>query len=407
MAAWFKKFWGRALVIVVGLSCCSVAMFLFLRPALVPTVTARRQEVVQTVVASGRVLPAARVQLAALGLGRIGEVNAREGDRVTRGTLLARQDDEAAQADLARAQAVALEARIRLTTARGPTIASARQVVARANSTLADERADLSRLEQSAAGGGVTGQELEHARAAVRLRESERESADITWQAARGLDARGVAADLARAEADVMAARNRLADLRIVAPSDGVIVTRAVEVGDVVPAGQLVFELAVDGPVEVRIDPDESTLALLSPGQPALVSPDAFPDRRFDARVATIASAVDPQRGTIEVHLSVPAPPPELRADMTVSVDVEVARRASALVLPAQCIRGVGTSAPWVMLAVGGRAVRRDVELGAVGEGVVELLDGIEEGDRAISMEVSLIAVGERVRDGGARAGAP
>jgi HlyD family secretion protein len=405
MAGWFKKHWGRVLALVVALALGGVAAFFLLRPPLVPTVRATRQEVVQTVVASGRVLPAARVQLAALGLGRIAEVSVSQGDRVMAGALLARQDDEAALADLARVEAIALQARTRLATARGPNIATARQALTRAETTLADERADLARLEQAARGGGVTGQELEHARAQLRLRESERATANITLDATRGVDARGVAADLARAEADVLAAQTRLANLRIVAPSDGVIVTRAVEVGDVVSAGQLLFELAVDGPVEVRIDPDESTLAVLSADQPALVSPDAFPDHRFNAHVASIASAVDPQRGTIEVRLAVPSPPAELRADMTVSVDVEVARRPNALVLPASCIRGVGTDEPWVMLAVDGQTVRRDVQLGAIGEGTIEVREGLEEGDRAISLEASTIAVGARVRDGGTPTG--
>ncbi len=406
MASWFKKHWLRALALLLALAAGGIAAFFLLRAPRVPTVRAVREEVVQTVVASGRVLPAARAQLAALSLGRVVEVAVDEGERVHAGALLAQQDDAAARADLARVEAIALQARLRLAQARGPSVATSREALARAEISLADGRADLERLAQAAQGGGVTGQELERARAQLRLRESERESATIALGAARGVEARGAAADLARAEADVLAAQARLENLRIVAPAEGVIVARAVEVGDVVSAGQLLFELAVDGPVEIRIDPDESTLALLAPGQAALVSPDAFPALRFDARVATIASAVDPQRGTIEVRLTVPAPPPELRADMTVSVDVEVARRPDALVLPAGCIRDVGSAAPWVMLAVDGRTLRRDVQLGAIGEGIIEVRAGIEEGERAISLEASTIAVGARMRDGGDPEGA-
>ena len=401
-----RRYGGRSLAVVIASSCVGLAAFWWLRPQLVPTVAVERREVVQTVVASGRVLPAARVRLAALGLGRIAEVTVREGDRVTRGALLARQEDEGAREDLARARAIVLQARIRLAAARGPTVASARQVLARADTTLADERSDLARLERSAAGGGVTGRELEHARAQVELRRSDVESARIAVRSSVGVEARGAASDLARAEVDVLAAQIALANLSVLSPTDGLIVLRAVEVGDVATAGQVLFELAVDGPVEVRIDPDESTLASLAPGQPALLSIDAFPDRPFEGHVATVASAVDPQRGTIEVRLSVTAPPPELRADMTVSVDVEVARRPGVLVVPAGCVRGVGTDSPWVMLAVDGRAVRRDVQLGAVGDGATEVRAGVAEGDRAISMESSTVAVGARVRDGGESDGA-
>ena len=147
----------------------------------------------------------------------------------------------------------------------------------------------------------------------------------------------------------------------------------------------------------MRIDPDESTLARLAVGLPALVSPEAFPERRFGAEVSYLAPAVDPQRGTIEVRLAVAEPPPELRADMTVSVDVEVARNPDALVLPVGVVRDVGTRAPWVLVVVAGRVERRDVKLGTEGEELVELLSGVAEGDLAIPLDAGVV-VGDRVR---------
>ena len=107
MARWLKKHWGRVLALALVVAVAGLSAFFLLRAPLVPTVRAERREVVQTVVASGRVLPAARAQLAALSLGRIVEVSVEQGDRVHEGTLLARLDDEGARADLARAEAIA------------------------------------------------------------------------------------------------------------------------------------------------------------------------------------------------------------------------------------------------------------------------------------------------------------
>ena len=186
--------------------------------------------------------------------------------------------------------------------------------------------------------------------------------------------------------------------MRIVAPVDAVVVLRSIEPGDVARQGAVLLELSAVGPVALRIDPDESTLALLAEGQPALASAEAFPDQRFAARVSYLAPAVDPQRGTIQVELELPEPPAYLRPDMTVSVDVEVARRDAALVLPIEAVHGAGTRAPWAWLVVDGVARRTELRLGAIGETSVEVLDGASEGSRAIVGEVAGLTEGARVR---------
>lgn len=359
---------------------------------------ARRSEVVQTVVASGRVLPSSRVTLAALGLGRAIEVGPSEGDHVAQGAVLVRLDDTEARANAASAEASVAQARARLAEARGPSALTAAEALHRAETNLADARDALARLTRLTGTGGVTEQDLDRARSQVALAESSRDSAQLALGAARGVQGREAAAELARTEAEASAARARLADRSVLAPAAGVVVTRSVETGDVVTAGAPLFVLAIDGPVEIRIDPDESSLALLAIGQSALVGPEAYPDHRFAARVSFIAPAVDPDRGTIEVHLEVPEPPPELRTDMTVSVDVEVARHADALVLPATAVRGVGTSHPWALVVEGAVAVRRELTLGAVGEDAIEILGGMVEGERAIPTTATAVEPGARVR---------
>ena len=390
--------WGRALGALVVVVVIAAVVALRARPPEVSVMIAERRELVQTVVASGRVLPAARVELAALGLGRVIAVGPREGARVERGALLAELDHDAADAELARADAVVAQARSRLAQVRGASAQTAAEALRRADTSLARARDELSRLERLSTSGGVTAQEVERARTQVALEESTRETAHIQLGAARGAEGRQAAAELARAEADLAAAEARRADRTILAPVAGVVVARAIDEGDVVTAGQRMFEIVADGPIEVRIDPDESSLALIELGQSALVSPEAFPDRRLAARVARIAHAVDPQRGTIEVRLEVPDEAHELRADMTVSVDIEVARRADALVLPLGAVRGVGTRTPWALVVEGDTAMRRELRLGAIGEERIEIVGGLEDGERAIPSDAVGIEAGSRVR---------
>jgi HlyD family secretion protein len=165
----------------------------------------------------------------------------------------------------------------------------------------------------------------------------------------------------------------------------------------VVQPGRQVLSLTLDGATQLTAQVDEKNLALLAPGQAARARADAFPDLPFDARVATISPAVDPARGTVEVRLDVPAPPQFLRADMTISVNVEVGRKDAALVAPAEVVRDP-TGAPWVLAIAGGRAERRPVRLGLRGDGLVEILGGLVAGDAVVAPGGPFVAPGDRLR---------
>ncbi len=148
------------------------------------------------------------------------------------------------------------------------------------------------------------------------------------------------------------------------------------------------------------VQPDEKNLAYLRAGQLAQVSADAFPDSVFAARVVRVAPAVDPARGTIDVDLVVDRAPAFLRPDMTVSISVETARRDSALLVPAETIRDA-EGAPWVLTVRDGRARRQDVRLGLRGEGMVEVVEGLRDGDPVVPGSAARVKPGMRVRAAG------
>jgi HlyD family secretion protein len=142
---------------------------------------------------------------------------------------------------------------------------------------------------------------------------------------------------------------------------------------------------------------DERNLSRLRLGQKALASADAYPAQRFDAELFYINPGVDAQRGTVEVKLRVPAPPDYLKQDMTVSADIEVERHAGALALAAEAVRDASGPAPWVLAVREGRAHRQPVKLGLRGEGSVEILDGIKEGELVVPAG-SPVKAGQYVR---------
>ena len=110
------------------------------------------------------------------------------------------------------------------------------------------------------------------------------------------------------------------------------------------------MSLALAGPRQLVAQVDERYLEQLQVGQPASALADAFPDQRFASRVLSSAPLVDAQCGAIEVKFAVSQPPPFLREDMTLSVEVETARRVSALAIPLQALHGEQTGGKFVVL---------------------------------------------------------
>lgn len=373
---------GRRWFVAAAVGVVLVAALLVWRllPARVEATPVVRRDVARSLVLTGRVRPPARPLLGASVGGTVREVLVREGDQVRAGQLLLRLDDDEAGAAVAEARA-----------ALAGMHADARAEVERTARELALAERDHERAQRLHEAGAISPRDLEQAA---------RRAADAraTWRAASAsarVGGSGPLANVAQAQAALDAAQARLALTRVTAPAPATVVTRRVEPGDAVTPGQVLLELALHGRTEVVAFASEETLADLRPGAPGLVSADAYPGEAFAAHVAWIAPAVDPTQGTIEVRLDVPEPPPYLLPDMTVSVNVEVARRADALVVPRGAVQRASADSGWVVVARDGRAERRPVRLGIVADDGVEIRAGLSEGDLVLPADTG---PGARVR---------
>ena len=370
-----------------------------LRGPAVPVVSAARRPLVQRVVASGRVLPPSRIQLGSTLTTTVKAVRVDEGDRVKAGQLLVQLDDSAEQAALAQARGGVAQAQARLRQLRGVSSPVALESVRQAELTLRQSEDRYRRLQPLARRGAVSQADLDEATRAVELARSRQQAAaaQAAGTARAGSDSQIVLSGLEQARAAQDAAQARVDQARIVAPASAVVLLRQVEPGDIVQPGRVLLTLAREGETQLVFQPEEKNLGLLQLGQAALASADAFPEQRFAAVVSRIAPSVDAQRGTIEVRLRVPSPPPYLKPDMTVSVDVEVGRRAAALVIPAETIRDDPDGRLWVMVLQGGRAERRAVRLGLRGSGEVEVLEGLGQGEKVV-LASAPVRAGQRAR---------
>jgi HlyD family secretion protein len=386
-----------ALLVVLGIGA---AVYLRSRGPVVRTTVAARKALEQHVVASGRVRVPTRVQIAAQTGGLVLAVGAVEGQRVSTGDLLVLLDGGAERAAVAQAEAAVSQAKARVDQLRRVGAIVATQALRQAETSLEKATSDLERTKTLVERNAVPAVELESARRAVDIAQAQKSAADAQQAAAApmGADSRIALTALLQAQAQLAAANVRLAQTRIVAPQAGQVLTRSVEPGDVVTASRTLLVLAADADVQLVFQADERTLAWLAVDQLARASADAYPQAVFAATVSYIAPSIDPERGSVEVRLAVADPPPHLRPDMTVSIDLTVAAKPDALTVRSEAIRGAATQAPHVFTVEAGRVVRRDVQLGIRGEGAVEIVGGLAEGAEVIVPDGSRLAPGARVR---------
>lgn len=368
----------------------------------VRTTGVSRRALEQHIVASGRVRVPTRVQVAAQTAGLVVAVGAVEGQRVDAGELLVLLEDGAERAAVAQAEAAVKQAKARVAQLRRVGAIVATEALRQAESNLDTAQAALARTERLVASNAAPAIELEQARHAVAIAQAQRSAAEAQQVAAapQGADSRIALTAQLQAEAQLAGATARLAQTRIVALQAGEVLSRSVEVGDVVQPARTLLVLAADAEVQLVFQSDERNLAWLAVGQPARASADAYPQDVFDATLSYLAPSIDPQRGSVEVRLAVPAPPAHLRPDMTVSIDLTVASRESTLTVAADAVHGAATATPYVLTIEGGRVARHDVELGIRGEDTIELLAGVAEGARVILPDGQALVPGQRVRDG-------
>ena len=385
--------WG-VLALVVGL-----ALWRWWMGPQVQTEAVQRRDLLHTVVATGRVETPHRVDVGAQITGTVARVPVSEGQRVHAGDVLvelvsAELDSAKRQAELAVAQA---QGKLRqLHELQAPVQQQAlRQAQTSLDTARSSWQRNLALFEQGFIGQAA----LDESRKALALADAQvlsvQKQLDSTQ--AGGAEhnlAMGAVAE-AQANAEVLRAKARYAVIR--APVNGQLIGRNVEVGDVVQAGKVLMTLSPDGATQLVVQIDEKNLRLIALGQPALASADAYPQQKFKAQVAFISPGVNPQTGAVEVKLDVPEPVPYLKQDMTVSVDMEVARKPQALALPVAHVNEINGAAPWVWLLDAGHALHRPVKLGLRGGVWVEVLEGLREGDVVIALPNAFRA-GQRVR---------
>ena len=194
----------------------------------------------------------------------------------------------------------------------------------------------------------------------------------------------GAGNQLASAEVALREAQLTLEYTDVRAPIDGIVMLRQVEQGDLVRASEVLFSVADVDPLQARIQVPEKRMDRIHPGQPARVMIDALPGRVFPAGVRRINPGVDPASGTVKVTLDIPPAGP-LRPGMFATVRIITEVRDQALIIPRKALV-LETDQDDVFAVRDGRARRLRVELGYADGDRIEVLSGLTDADRVITV---------------------
>ncbi len=330
------KAWLRYLLPLAAAAALAAGGLWWLRTA-PPTVTVvqpQRGPAVDAIYATGTVEPIRWAQIASIETGRIVDYPAVEGAAVEQGDVLVRLDDRKARGTVEE-----LEARI------------------------AFLQADLKRYEALV------------------------EKETVSRQAYQRLQS-----EFDQSQALLRIARQRLTDLTIVAPLDGVVLRKDGEVGEVVQAGDVLLWVGAGRPYWITTEVDEEDIPRVRTDQRALIKADAFPDRVLDGTVTEITPKGDPINKQYRVRILLPIDSP-LLIGMTAEVNIIARETERALLVPQTAL--VGHS---VWIVEDGHARRRDVRVGVYGDALVEVLDGLADGEVLISDPPASLADGDPVR---------
>jgi HlyD family secretion protein len=349
-------------------------------------------DLAKSVVATGKVEPITKVEIKSKASGIVKKLYIEAGDRVKKGQVLAELDRDEIVASVRSQEAQLLSAE--------------------ANSRAAE--ADLKRAEVDAEGPDVPLLKRAYERAAKMQKEgvvsdAQRDDAQKAYDMAVNKQSVAKAqlivgrAKVRQAEADVQRQSANLAQLKeqlgyttIVAPIDGIVLSRDVEIGDAVSsilvmgsAATLVMTIGDTSEVYVKGKVDESDVGKVYLGQPARIKVESFKDKTFTGKVTRISPMGTEKDNvtTFEVRVSITNPGGELKAAMTANAEIILEEHKNVLQIPEGALiydkdKKASVEVPEPSAKEGKKKVA--VQVGISNGAKAEILGGLKEGEQVV-----------------------
>jgi RND family efflux transporter MFP subunit len=356
-------------------------------PPVAPVTTVQRAHLENTLQVAGEFIPFQEVELHAKVAGYIRHISVDIGDKVKAGQVLATLDVPELVAQVEGADAGVRQSQEQISRAKSDVVR------AQANYEAAHSQAE--RLQQAAKArpGLIAQQEIDDAMAKDRAGLAQ-------------VDAAKAALSATQQQLGVSQAQHQqyssMADYsRIVAPFSGVITWRYADTGTLIQAGTSnagsapVVKLAEVDILRLRLPVPESLAPYVRVGQPASVRVDAI-GKTFDGQITRSAGALDTATRTMQVEIDIPNKDRRLTPGMYAEVTLNVAHDGDSLTVPVQAVDQTAT--PFVLVVDSHNKIqKKNVRVGASTPTRIEILGGVEQGDRIVALNLASYQPGEVV----------
>ncbi|MGA8540400.1 MAG: efflux RND transporter periplasmic adaptor subunit [Terriglobales bacterium] len=351
-------------------------------------VQVRRVPLSNTLSIAGEFLPYQEVELHAKVAGYIQNINVDIGDRVHKGQVLAVLEIPELTAQLQAASAGVRHSQ--------EEISRSQNDVSRAEADHAALHAAATRLRQAseARPGLIAEQELDDATAKDRSTAAQVDAAKSALSAARQQ------LEVSQADREHYAALSEYS--RITAPFDGVVTWRYADTGSLIQAGTSnvssmpVVKLSQVNVLRLRIPVPESLAASVHDGEPADIRVQAT-DEHFSGKVVRSTDSLDRSTRTMQVEVDVPNADYKLTPGMYADVALRVQNDPNALTLPLQAIIRGENKIRVLLVNSQNHVEEREIRTGIEGSDRIQVLSGLNEGDRVIVGNLGSYRPGQHV----------
>jgi HlyD family secretion protein len=365
---WLKRLWqiGWKLAIVAG-AVALVIYQLHFAPAAVHHHVVAAGPITAEVMGTGTLEARVQATISAKIAGRIAQVYADQGDRVTEGQLLVTLDDGDLhqQVEMARAELAIAHAGVERADAE----------ITRAEATARLAKLERDRTVQMRRGAAATEHELSVANERSGVADADLKRAQLARVE--------LERQVLKAEETLRYYQERLEDTRIVSPFNGLVVLRSREPGDIVVPGSAIMQVIRTDRMWVSAWVDESVMSDLAVGQPARVVFRSQPDQFYRGEVARLASQTDRETREFVVDVTVDQMPQTWAVGQRAEVYIQTAHKDQVVLAPQRAIVWRGDRSG-VFIADAGRARWREVKLGLHGETAVEVIEGLVGGEQLV-----------------------
>lgn len=216
-----------------------------------------------------------------------------------------------------------------------------------------------------------------------------------------------VSAEYEAQKAQVALAELDLRYTEIRAPISGYVSERLIRAGNLVELHQPVYRITSYDPLLAVLHVPERELRVLHPGLEVSVRLDALPGRVFTGTVTRISPVVDPATGTFRVTAEIEDPDSVAMPGLFGRVDILYDLRENVPVIPRTAVITEDEQNHVFVIGANGSVERRAIRLGYERNGIIEVVDGVREGEQVVTAGKGSLSDGARVEVIGAGSGAP